>query len=254
VWRGEITESGKYFMASPETTTVIAVWGAITGTIGTFAGLIGLWLRFKQQAQDKRKLTCKSSFGFDSPSHPTHRITVRSLGKRPVTLDHIRYYLTPRTRWHRLTKWAQHKRGRWLWKQEPRHAIKLADGEKTELRIALPDGISISEVYKVAVVDQTGKAWQTWWPSHRELLRIATSEELEVERQTVGLCIVQAVGYRLGDRYFIQTEFKGQGAGSGQITGRGFWFMDKDKYKLKLADITKRQMPAFLSREINEIT
>ncbi|EIL95280.1 hypothetical protein UU5_11445 [Rhodanobacter sp. 115] len=77
---------------------------------------------------------------------------------------------------------------------------------------------------------------------------------MEVERQTVGLCIVQAVGYRLGDRYFIQTEFKGQGAGSGQITGRGFWFMDKDKYKLKLADITKRQMPAFLSREINEIT
>lgn len=239
---------------NPDTTTALAIWGAVTGTVGTVAGVFGLWLRIRQHAQDKRKLRCKSFFGFDSPSHPTHHITVRSLGKRPVTLDHIRYYMIPRRRWHRLTKWVQYKRGRWLCNQEPRHVIKLADGEKSELRISLPDGVDISEICKVAVVDQTGKVWRAQWPRHRELLRIATSEKLEVVRQEEGVRNVLAIGHRLGKKYFIETQFKGQGTGSGQISGRGFWFMDKGKYQIKWANIKEQQMPAFLSGQINEIT
>lgn len=47
-------------------TEVLAIWGAVTGTIGTFAGLLGLWLRFRQHGLDKPKLLCESSFGFDS--------------------------------------------------------------------------------------------------------------------------------------------------------------------------------------------
>ena len=41
-------------------TEVLALWGAVTGTIGTLAGLLGLWLRFRQHGLDKPKLKCES--------------------------------------------------------------------------------------------------------------------------------------------------------------------------------------------------
>ena len=74
---------------------VLAIWGAVTGTIGTVAGLIGLWLRFKQHSLDKPKLVCDAYFEFDSPNHPKHKLTVRSLGRRPVIIDEIKYFITP---------------------------------------------------------------------------------------------------------------------------------------------------------------
>ena len=58
---------------------VLAIWGAVTGTIGTVAGLLGLWLRFKQHSLDKPKLVCDAYFEFDSPTSPFSAIT-RFLG------------------------------------------------------------------------------------------------------------------------------------------------------------------------------
>lgn len=72
-------------------TDALALWGAITGTIGTVAGLLGLWLRFRQHGLDKPRLKCESSFGYDGPNSPKNKITVRAVGRRPVSIDSIRY-------------------------------------------------------------------------------------------------------------------------------------------------------------------
>lgn len=130
-------------------TEALALWGAITGTIGTVAGLLGLWLRFRQHGLDKPKLKCESSFGYDGPNSPKHKITVRAVGRRPVSIDGIRYFITPRNWKQRATRYWQHKSGRWLWNQQPQKKVKLSEGEKEEFRISLPDGLSITEVYKV---------------------------------------------------------------------------------------------------------
>src|SRR5690554_5396945 len=109
-------------------TEVLAIWGAVTGTIGTVAGLLGLWLRFRQHDLDKPRLVCEASFGFDSPNRPNHKITIRSVGRRPVALDNVKYFVRPKTWKHRLTRAWQHKKGRWLWHQKPRERIKLNEG------------------------------------------------------------------------------------------------------------------------------
>lgn len=76
---------------------LFAVWGAVTGTIGTFAGLLGLWLRFKQHGLDKPKLVCDASFEFDSPNHPKHKLTIRSLGRSLLLLMRLNILLHQET-------------------------------------------------------------------------------------------------------------------------------------------------------------
>lgn len=232
---------------------LLAIWGAVTGTIGTIAGLLGLWLRFRQHGLDKPKLVCESSFGFDSPYHPKHKLTIRSLGRRPVVIDNIRYFITPKNLTHCITKLWQHKKGRWLSHQELRQKTKLNEGEKTEIWISLPDWLDITEIYKAEVVDQTGKTWPIKWQSHLRLQKIATQETLDDFSEENEKRIVGATGYRLGERYFLETNFNTKPGRTGVACGRGFWFFDLKKYQEKFIDIKDIQAAKFLSGEIEEI-
>lgn len=234
-------------------TEVLAIWGAITGSIGTIAGLLGLWLRFKQHNLDKPKLNCESSFGFDAPDRPNHKLIIRAVGRRPVVIDVIRYYITPKNWKHRISKKWQHKKGRWLWDQEPRSKLKLTEGEKTEVHISLPDCISIVEIYKVDVVDQTGKKWPIKWQSKDRLEQIATHEKISDLLKENSKRIVSATAYRLGEKYFLETKFNTKPGRTGCTCGRSFWFLDNNRLKQKLDDISEHQIPKFLSGEIEEI-
>lgn len=234
-------------------TETLALWGAVTGTIGSFAGLLGLWLRFKQHGLDKAKLLSESSFGYESPTQSKHKITIRSVGRRPVTIDHVRYFITPRTWQNRITKKIQHKKGRWIWDQEPRSKIKLNEGEKAEIAISLPDGIEITEIYKVNLIDQAGKSWPVQWPNARTLKKTATESELITISDENEKRVVSATGYRLGEKYFLETKFNTKPSRMGVPCGRSFWFLDENKYQEKLQDIRDIQFSKFLQAELEEL-
>ncbi|MEM5531001.1 hypothetical protein [Pseudoalteromonas arctica] len=235
-------------------TEVLAIWGAVTGTVGAVAGLLGLWLRFRQHGLDKAKLLCESSFGFDSPNRSLHKLTVRSIGRRPVAIDNIRYFITPRDWKQRLIKSWHHKKGRWLWHQEPKQKIKLGEGEKTEISISLPNGIAITEIYKVGVVDQAGKAWPVKWEASSRLQKVATQETLDEIAKENDKRVVSATGYRLGEKYFLETKFNTKPSRSGTPCGRSFWFLDEKKYQEKLQNIKDIQLDQFLSGDIEELS
>jgi hypothetical protein len=234
-------------------TDALALWGAITGTIGTVAGLLGLWLRFRQHGLDKPRLKCESSFGYDGPNSPKHKITVRAVGRRPVSIDSIRYFITPKNWKQRATRYWQHKSGRWLWNQQPQKKVKLSEGEKEEFRISLPDGLSITEIYKVQVIDQTGKSWPVKWLSQKRLQKVATQETIDEYSKENGTRVVSATGYRVGERFYLATTFNTKLGRNGKPCGKGFWFLDINKYREKLLDINENQSEKFLSGEIEEI-
>ncbi|MFP1888881.1 hypothetical protein ACLEE6_03100 [Lonsdalea quercina] len=234
-------------------TEALAIWGAVTGTIGTVAGLLGLWLRFRQHSLDKASLLCESSFGFDLPNHPIHKLIIRSIGRRPVVIDYIRYYLTPKDWKQRITKAWQHKKGRWLWHQETKQKAKLNEGEKTEIGIHLPNGINITDIYRVEVIDQTGKLWPVNWISSSKLQKVATQEILDDFKKENDKRIVSAKGYRLGEKFFLETSFNTKPSRTGCPCGRGFWFLGFKEYQGKLQNVTCIQSDKFLSGDTEEI-
>lgn len=240
-------------MSQTEVTEALAIWGAVTGTIGTLAGLLGLWLRFRQHGLDKAKLECESSFGFELPTHAKHKIIIRSVGHRPVTIDHVRYYVMPRTLKQKLTKSWQHKQGRWIWDQKPRSATKLEEGEKTELSISLPDGLVINEIYRADIIDQSGRFWEIKWPSLSRLSKIATKEEISKLEKENEKRLVSVTGFRLSEKYYIETKFNTKPGRTGTPSGRSFWFVDSKSFEKKLRDIEEKQIPEFLAGNCEEI-
>jgi hypothetical protein len=233
-------------------TEILAIWGAVTGTVGSIAGLLGLWLRFKQHGLDKASLVCEAEFGYDSPEWSKHKIIIRSIGRRPVTVDHIRYLIRPNKFLHKITRNHQHSKGRWLWDQN--YKAKLTEGEKTETSISLHESIKITDIYKVKVIDQAGIEWDVKWPSERVLHKTATKSELKSASDENAKRAVSAVGYRLGERFYIQTKFDTKPQRMGKPNGRGFWLMDEKKYSNKIDDIINVQFEKFLSGETEEIT
>ena len=150
-------------------------------------------------------------------------------------------------------KKIQHKKGRWIWDQEPRSKIKLNEGETAELAISLPDGIEITEIYKVNLIDQAGKSWPGQWPNARTLKKTATESELITISDENEKRVVSATGYRLGEKYFLETKFNTKPSRMGVPCGRSFWFLDENKYQEKLQDIRDIQFSKFLQAELEEL-
>ena len=239
-------------MNQQEITTSLALWGAVTGTIGTVSGLLGLWLRFRQHGLDKAKLKCDSSFGYDSPTHNKHKITIRAIGRRPVTIDSIRYFITPHNKWQKLIKHRLHQQGKWCWDQDQKKC-KIGEGEKVEINISLPDGIDITKIYKVAVVDQTGRQWSVRWPSLGRLSKAATMEQIDLIEDKAERRAISVTGFRLGEKYYLQTTFDSEPNLFGIPSGRNFWFSNKSSYKEKFNEVVEIQMPKYLAGEENQI-
>ncbi len=233
----------------------LSVWGAVTGTIGTVAGLLGLWLRFRQHGLDKAELKCDSAFGFESPSSRQHKISIRSTGRRSVTVEAIRYFIVPRNIGHRLFKRFLHRGGNYVWVQDLQPKQKIAEGEKVEVSIVLPDsGLNVQEIYKAEVVDQTGKHWDVKWPSLSKLSRIATSEQIDFFETKNEFRICSVTGHRLGERYFLEAKFNTIPGRTGIPCSRTFLLGDVQAYSEKFKDIKEHQCAQFLASSINEIT
>jgi hypothetical protein len=240
-------------MSTQEVTSALAIWGAVTGTIGTVAGLLSLYLRFKQHKQDAANLKCGSEFVFDRYSYPNHRIICRSVGRRPITIEAINYYILPKKLWQRLIKNKLHKEGKWVFKQELQRPVELTDGKKTEIKMSLIEGLEYSEIYRVQAVDQTGCLWSVEWPSPKNLNIVSSEESLfELEKEQ-GNRSIKILGCRCGERYLIETEFHSKLRISGGITGRTFTFLDYGSYTSKLDDIVDSQAGQYLESKADEI-
>jgi hypothetical protein len=131
---------------------------------------------------------------------------------------------------------------------------KIAEGEKAEWKFSVPHGVAIPAVCRVEVMDQSGKRWPVKWPSHKTLLKIATTEELDTFKAVNETRICSVKGFRLGDKFFLQTNFNGIRPWTGKISGRGFWFQDVKAYEEKFADVTVIQVPRFLAAEVDELS
>lgn len=237
-------------------TRALSIWGAVTGTIGTVTGAIGLWLRFRQHRLDKALLRSEAIFAFEGASEmdAKRRIVVRSIGRRGVTLDAVHYYITPRTRWQKIFKTWHHKKGRWIFVYPLDTPINLSEGEKAEIKVSMPNGLNIPEIHKVAVVDQSGRHWPVKWPSASRLVQIATSEKLDFFEEKTERRVCKAAGYRLGEKYYLETLFNTIPGRTRQTCARHFWLHNLEAYRSKFADVKENQCPKFLAGEIEEIT
>ncbi|MDO9265831.1 MAG: hypothetical protein Q7U00_01995 [Sulfurimonas sp.] len=233
-------------------TETLAIWGAITGSIGTIAGLINLWIRLKQYRLDVSKLECGSNFTYESPTISKHKLIIRSIGRRPLTLEKIQYFIMPKTWKHKLIKRWLHMQGAYTYNQNLEN-IKLTEGEKKEILISLPNGLEVTDIYKVQVWDQSGKTWHVKWASFGTLMQIATKEELFSSEEENDKRFVVVKGYRLGKKYFIETKFDTKVKRTGMINGRSFWFVDAKKYLEKLQNIQDTQIVKFLASETESI-
>lgn len=244
-------------MEAESLTQTIAIWGAVTGTIGTIAGIANLILRFKQHNKDQPKLLCSSKFSFEHSAgvaRPQHKLIIRAVGKRPVTIDHVRYFINPKGFWPLLFKqwiWSQ---SRWIYDDKPKSAMQITEGKKEEIRISMPNGLSISEIVKVEIHDQSGKAWKVKWPSAKKLAMEVHHEQLHESEETNSERLCKVSGYTAAGKYHIYAHWNPTPRNKSTLTGRFFHLKSEKEYQSKLREILDVQQPKILACELDEIT
>lgn len=240
-------------------TQAVAIWGAVTGTIGTITGILGLWLRFRHQKRDQARLKCEAVFDFEVSNgvpRPKYKIVVRCVGRRPVTLDAIEYSYNPPDLKNRLFRRRLWRDGKFrnaddLSRLKP---VSLSEGEKKEFSIEEKRVAHLDKVAKVCVLDQTGRRWQVPWPSSKQLAHQTRHGELDRIEEESSHRTCKVVGYYLKDNFYILAHWNKEPSNKSSFTGRTFRFDRKDAYARKLEDIRSDLLPKLMAGKIEEIT
>lgn len=235
---------------------ILAIWGAVTGTIGTVAGVIGLILHYRAHKRDNPCLQCESDFSFEHSSgraSPKHKITIRSVGRRPVTVDYVRFFMRPGRRWHRVFKWYHWSVKRWVYDQAPRRPIKLPEGTKEDILISVPNGFPLGEVQKAEVHDQAGNAWKVRWPRRGRLQTLIRSQALDDKQEENERQKCTAGGYLAGEHFYIDAQWNQEPAKKNSFKARLFRFQTRQEYDRKWTDLIENQIPRLLREEVSEI-
>lgn len=236
-------------------TSEIALWGAITGTIGTVTGVLALILRYREYRSDQAKLWCAPNFRFEHSAgmpRPMHTIVMRCVGKRPLSIEHVCYLLRPPKLHQRVIKRWLWRRNRWVYRQEPRQRIRLSEGESAEVSIALPKGVEYSDICAVRVMDQAGRSWPVRWPRRKEVERQVDCEVYEREEGwncEYRVCISK---YRAANRYHIYIECNTTPGAKGQIKGTYYNCRDANDFEEKINHIRNTVMPCLLQGKDDE--
>lgn len=234
----------------------LAIWGAVTGTIGTVTGVIGLILRYRAHKRDNPGLQCKSDFSFEHSSgeaSPKHKITIRSVGRRPVAVDYIRYFMRPWRRWHRVFKWYYWSKKRWVYDQVPMTQLNLPEGTKEDVLISLPNGFALGEVQKAEVHDQAGNVWKVSWPRRGKLQTLIKSQALDRKQEENERLQCEVKGYLAGENFHIYVQWNQEPGKKNSFKGRFFQFQTRQEYDRKWEDLTENQIPRLLREEVSEI-
>jgi hypothetical protein len=232
-----------------ESTEQLAVWGALTGSIGTITGGLSLYLRFKQQKRDQVKLKCEVNFDheFIHRSNPTkkYKIVVRSVGRRPVTIDHVQYRLGPLEFPQRLQRWTKWRKGEWVRNVEPNTKVSLTEGTKIEIPID-PENINFEHVYKVKIFDQTGRFWSVSWPRYKKIQTITHYKELDNIAEENAQQKVTLHGYEFKKEFRLTIFWNPETLGKNSSKGRSFVFNSRKQYTDKVSVLKQEKIPAFL--------
>lgn len=201
-------------------TDILAAWGAATGTIGTVIAILGFGLRYRQFKADKPKLKADVQFQFNEHK-PNHIVNLRSVGRRPVTIDYIEYIWRPKRLVDRLRiRWLV-KAGRYVRKEPISNSKPLQDGEKATY--SLPSRlIPVQDILAIRIVDQAGRRWTVPWFSQKTLNQIATGEEFESEQYEQGKRHAKLTLFRRGREYALKLFVSADKAKGGSIPFRIF--------------------------------
>lgn len=246
-------------MTDEDLTRYIAIWGAITGTVGTVAGLASLLLRYRHFRRDKPRLSCEVSFDFIIYSDEARRdfeLTLRNIGRRPVFPQAIEYLGQPNGLlgwWRRASLW---KLGKFVQEQELSFKKAMSEGVKVDIPIRITSEL-IRKTVKCRVVDGTGKRWTVPWPTRKKLAEITTYEKLgqwKTDRETnQNHCDV--TGFRAGKTYYITVWWNEKANSSnGSSRGETLRFESRTDFDKELAEIRDIQKPLIESRMENRIT
>lgn len=243
-------------MEAESLTQTLAIWGAVTGTIGTIAGIANLILRFKQHKNDQPTLLCSSNFSFEHSAgvpRPQHKLIVRSVGKRPVTVDYVRYFIRPKGFWQSLFKQVVWSQNRWIYDDKSKAAMQITEGKKEEIKISMPNGLSITDIVKVEIHDQSSKAWKVKWPSSKKLAIEVHHEQLQESEESNSERVCKVSGYTAAGKYHIYAQWNPTPRNKNSFTGKFFHFKGEKEYQSKLRDILEVQQPKILACKSNEI-
>lgn len=227
------------------------MWGAVTGTIGTLAGVLGFGLRLRQYLADKPKLKNDVEFRFGGMGggEPSHLIYLRSIGRRPVSIDFIDYHIRPSRFFDRMfVRWLR-RDGRWVHRDKLLRPLVLEEGKKVQVGLAKVQGIPVTSIAGIFAIDQTGRSWKVRWPSKRKVAKLATSEKISsvnFEGETKNVKISQ---YRVGDKYKIHVFINDTGGGP----SRGQVILRKNVEDIDaLFDfLSQILVPKYLNKEID---
>lgn len=238
-------------------TQALAIWGAITGTIGTIAGIVNLVLRIKQHKGDRPNLLCSTDFSCEHCSgkvNQRQKVVVRSIGRRPVTPDFIRYFIKPTGFWNNLFRRLIWRSGRWIYEADCGNGGQITEGKKEEFKISLPSDLSITRIVGAAVCDQSGKAWKVRWPTPKKLAALVYYESFHYSEESNDDRLCKISGYATSNRFHIFTNWNPTPGNKNSFTGRHFRFSSKKEFQEKLDNLVEIQRPKMLSCEIDEIT
>lgn len=239
-------------------TQTIAIWGAVTGTIGTVTGILGLWLRYRHQKRDQPRLKCEVLFDFevsDGVPRPKYKVVVRSVGRRPVNLDGIEYYYKPKTLKDRLMRRRLWRDGKWQSTDAVgrQRTVSLSEGEKKEFLIEERQFEHLNKVAKVCILDQAGKRWHVPWPGQKQLAQNTQHGELDRIEEENPRRTCKIIGYQLRSEFYIFVLWNKEPPSKNSSVGRTFPFESKNAYTRKLAEIRDDLLPKLMAEKIDEI-
>lgn len=237
----------------------IAIWGAVTGTIGTVTGILSLILRFRHQKRDRAKLFCEADFSYElnnGKPKQTYGIIIRSVGRRPVSLDQIEFQYIPDTRKARIFRHFLWRKGHYTGTDDidRRKTITLPEGQKYVHRLSDFRVQHMEATGRVLIRDETGRRWKVQWPTPNKLKTLNHYKELQrVDEENASIkCWV--VGYEHRAEYRIYTYRCPKPSGKEPATGRGYSYKNRSQYDAKMRDIVENQVPKILEKELLKFT
>ncbi|BCA95548.1 hypothetical protein TUM19329_19090 [Legionella antarctica] len=227
----------------------LSLWGAITGTIGTILGVIGLILKAKEFNRNKANLICKSEIKYKSIDDLDVRIFASALGRTPVQMNKLKIYVMPKKFWMRLLKFLYYKRGKFLLELDiPKR--KINEQEKVDFKLDIPKGLEYIDIYKLYIIDGVHKEWPVEWPSvstvKKKIKKIQLGQfEIKGDLQTIIL-----TSYLLYKQFYLKVEHKIPL----ESYTTGCWFKKKKDLEQAIKKIHLEQEGNLVDGRIDRIT
>ncbi len=227
----------------------LSLWGAITGTIGTILGVIGLILKAKEFNRNKANLICKSEIKYQTIDNLDVRIFASASGRSPVQINKLKIYVMPSKPWIRLIRFFYYKRKEFILELDiPKR--KINEQERIDFKLNLPNGLKYSDIYKMYIIDGVHKEWPVEWPSvstvKKKIEKIQLGKlEIKGDLQTVIL-----TSYQLYKRFYLKVDHKIPL--DSYTTGR--WFKKKKDLEEAIKKIRLEQEENLIDGKIDKIT